>query len=61
VARDLAEVRRGQRGSPVLLICGALSRDVALTVADGYHRICASHYIDEDAEIPCRMADLPTK
>jgi hypothetical protein len=30
-----------------------------LVVADGYHRICASYHLDEDAEIPCRLADLP--
>jgi hypothetical protein len=61
VAGDLATVRRGQRLSPVLLIRGALSRDISLTVADGYHRICASYHLDENAEIPCRMADLPSK
>ena len=27
-----------------------------LTVADGYHRICASYHLDEDADIPCRIA-----
>jgi hypothetical protein len=25
---------------------------------DGYHRICASYQLDEDADIPCRIADL---
>ena len=24
----------------------------------GYHRICAVHLVDEDAEIPCRIVDL---
>jgi hypothetical protein len=32
---------------------------VALTIADGYHRICASYHLDEDADIPCRIADPP--
>jgi hypothetical protein len=27
-----------------------------LTIADGYHRVCASYHIDEDADIPARMA-----
>ena len=27
--------------------------------ADGYHRICASYHLNEDAEIPCRIVDLP--
>jgi hypothetical protein len=29
---------------------------VPLTVADGFHRICASYHLDEDADIPCRIA-----
>jgi len=32
-----------------------MSRGIALTVADGYHRICAICYYDEDAAISCRM------
>jgi hypothetical protein len=58
VAGDLAKVQRGQRLSPVLLVRGRLEASVPLTVADGYHRICASYHIDEDASIPCRIADL---
>ena len=30
-----------------------------VVVADGYHRICASYHIDEDADIRCRLVDLP--
>jgi hypothetical protein len=30
-----------------------------MTIADGYHRICASCHVDEDAEIPCRIVDAP--
>jgi hypothetical protein len=29
-----------------------------LIVADGYHRICASYHLDENTDIPCRIADL---
>jgi hypothetical protein len=29
-----------------------------LIVGDGYHRICASYHLSEDADIPCRLADL---
>lgn len=60
VAADLKKVHRGERLSPVLLVRGALVDDVALTVADGYHRICASYHLDENADIPCRMVDPPT-
>jgi hypothetical protein len=58
VAADLEKVKRGRPLSPVLLVRGRLGAGVDLTVADGYHRICASHHVDEDADIPCRMADL---
>jgi hypothetical protein len=37
-----------------------LSAEVALTVADGYHRICASYHLDEDTDIPCRIVDYTT-
>jgi len=56
VKEDLAKVDGGHLLSPVLLLRGRLDADVPLTVADGYHRICASYHIDEDADIPCRIA-----
>src|SRR6202023_1091296 len=55
VARDLQKVKDGKRLSPVLLVRGKLKSDVPLTIADGYHRICASYHLDEDADIPCRI------
>ncbi len=57
VAADLRKVKRGQALSPVLLVRGELAQDVPLTVADGYHRICASYVLDENADIPCRLVD----
>jgi hypothetical protein len=59
VAKDLAEVKKGRLLSPVLLIRGRLDANFPLTVADGYHRICASYHLNEDADIPCRIADWP--
>lgn len=58
VAKDLAKVKQGNRLSPVLLIRGNLTAHTQLVVADGYHRICASYNLDEDADIPCRMVDF---
>jgi hypothetical protein len=29
-----------------------------MVIADGFHRICASYHIDENAEIPCRLVKL---
>ena len=58
VAADLEKVKKGKPLSPVLLVRGRLGAGIDLTVADGYHRICASHHLDEDADIPCRIADM---
>jgi len=57
IAKDLAKVKKGTPLSPVLLVRGELAAGVNLTVADGYHRICASHHLNEDADIPCRLVD----
>lgn len=59
VERDLKKIRKGELLSPVLLVRGSLTRDQPLTVADGYHRICTSYHLDEDATIPCRLVDGP--
>ncbi len=48
--KDLAKVRANVKLSPVLLVRGQ-----PLWIADGYHRICASYHIDEDALVACRI------
>jgi hypothetical protein len=50
VAADLDKVNQGRKLSPVLLIRGE-----PLVIADGYHRVCASYHLDENADIPCRI------
>jgi hypothetical protein len=59
VALDLRKVRHGDLLSPVLLVRGDVRSDRPLTIADGYHRICSSYLLDEDADIPCRIVDGP--
>lgn len=59
VAVDLAKVSHGKGLSPVLLVRGALTRGFPLQIADGYHRVCASYHLDENTDIPCRIAELP--
>lgn len=59
VARDLAKVIRGKALSPVLVVRGDLARGSAMQIADGYHRICASYHLDENTDIPCRIAERP--
>jgi len=57
VAKDIQKVKAARLLSPVLLVRGRLAAQVPLEVADGYHRICASYHLDEDADIPCRIVD----
>jgi hypothetical protein len=59
VAKDLKTVEKGNLLSPVLLVRGNAEAGSTLIVADGYHRICASYHLDEDADIPCRLVGLP--
>ncbi len=56
VAKDLAKVKSGTKLSPVLLV-----RGTPLWVADGYHRVCASYHLDENAQIPCRIVARGTE
>jgi hypothetical protein len=59
VRKDLKKVEDGKSLSPVLLVRGRAAEDVPLTIADGYHRICASYHLDEDADVSCRLVELP--
>jgi hypothetical protein len=56
VASDLAKIKAGKNLSPILLVRGDLATGVALQIADGYHRVCASYLTDENTDIPCRIA-----
>jgi hypothetical protein len=58
VAADLGKVKSGQHLSPVLLVRGDVDAGRPLIVADGYHRICASYHLNENAAIPCFITDL---
>jgi hypothetical protein len=52
VTADLAKIKKGQALSPILLIRGDYATGVPLQIADGYHRVCASYYTDENTDIP---------
>ncbi len=51
VAADLRKAASGAALSPILLLRG--NGEHPLIVADGYHRVCASYWIDENTDIPC--------
>jgi hypothetical protein len=55
VKNDLAKIEDGKKLSPILLVRGNAVDDVALQIADGYHRVCASYLTDENTPIPCRL------
>ena len=55
VKSDLGKISDGKRLSPILLVRGDATRGVALQIADGYHRVCASYITDENTVIPCRL------
>ena len=50
---DLKKIKKGKALSPILVVRGDLNTGVALQIADGYHRVCASYYTDENTDIPC--------
>ena len=51
VASDLRKAASGAALSPILLLRG--DEEHPLIIADGYHRVCASYWIDENTDIPC--------
>lgn len=53
VARNVDKAHNGEKLSPVLLVRGQ-----PLLVADGYHRVCAAYHLNENLEVPCRLANL---
>jgi hypothetical protein len=55
VTADLSKVEKNKALSPVLLVRGDLSTGRDTQIADGYHRVCASYYTDENTDIPCRI------
>ncbi len=55
VAEKLERIVKGQAISPILLIHDGRGR---LEIADGYHRACAACILDEDSQVPGRLALL---
>jgi hypothetical protein len=58
VDADLKRIRKGKPLAPVLLVRGDGASAVPLTIADGYHRICAICYFDESEPVPCILVDF---
>jgi hypothetical protein len=60
IAEDLKKIKKGKKLSPVLLVRGDGRAGVTVTIADGYHRICASWHWDENCPVACCLVDLPS-
>lgn len=53
VRSDLDKIAREEKLSPVLLVRGSgTSSNRPLIIADGYHRVCAAYWTDENTDIP---------
>jgi len=53
IQRDKRKIKNGQALSPILIV-----RNINLnkiTIADGYHRLCAVYAYCEDCNIPCKI------
>jgi hypothetical protein len=53
VESDRAKIIMGEEMTPILLVRSKSNGKV--TIADGYHRLCAVYMFDEDAQIPCQI------
>jgi hypothetical protein len=58
VREDLKRIQKAKPLAPVLVLRGNMEKGLPLTIADGYHRICAVIYFNEEAPVRCRIADM---
>lgn len=59
VRHDLIKINNRKSLSPILLVRGDFRTGVPMVIADGYHRVCAVHWADEDIAIPAKIAAMP--
>jgi hypothetical protein len=53
VLKDKKKILSKENLSPILLVRD--SQNGKVIIADGYHRMCAVYYYDEDAVLPCQI------
>jgi hypothetical protein len=58
VADNLRKIRKGKPLSPIILIQGDMTKMRPVIIADGYHRLCASCYADEDAPVAAVLVEF---
>lgn len=50
------KINDGKPLSPIILVLTEPGNN--LVIADGWHRVCAVYYVDQDMEIPCVIRKL---
>jgi hypothetical protein len=56
VRRDKDKIREGKALSPLLLLrVGKKKGKKTTVIADGYHRLCAAHSVEEDVIVRCKI------
>lgn len=58
VKKDIKKIKNKVSLSPILLVRD--THNGKLIIADGYHRLCAVYFFDEDAVIPCKIISSRT-
>jgi hypothetical protein len=53
VAKNLEKIRKKKKMSPLLLVRN--TKENSLIIADGYHRMCAAYFFNEDVLVPCKI------
>jgi hypothetical protein len=53
VRQDQKKIQAGEKLSPLLLVRDR--RNARLIIADGYHRLCAVYFYDEDADVRAKI------
>ena len=53
VEKNISKVKGNKPLSPILLVRDQTNGKVV--IADGYHRLCAVYFLNEDALIPCKI------
>ncbi|SRR6266404_1201529 len=57
VADNIKKIHKGKSLSPIILIQGDLMKGRPFIIADGYHRMCAACYADEDVPVAAVMVE----
>lgn len=56
IRSNLQKISQEEELSPILLVRNSILRK--LIIADGYHRLCTIYYVDEDLNVPVKIASV---